>query len=67
MEKMSKNKLKAAMIVAGVGVKRLAQMADVQPATISRFLKSDSLIRLPTLSKISKALGVNAQDLISEE
>lgn len=67
MEKLSKTKLKAAMIAACVGVNQLAKKADVQPATVSKFLKADSPIRLPTLGKISKALGVSAQDLILGE
>lgn len=64
---MSKSKLKAAMIAACVGVNQLAQRAEIQPATVSKFLKADSPIRLPTLGKISKALGVSAQDLILGE
>lgn len=67
MEKMSSKNLRAAMISACIGVNRLAQLADVQPATVSKFLKTDLPIRLPTLGKISKALGVNAKDLILKE
>ena len=64
LEKLSKTKLKAAMITACVGVNQLAEKAEVQPATISKFLKADSPIRLPTLGKISKALGISPDDLI---
>ena len=68
MERLSKTKLKAAMIDACVGVNQLAQMADVQPATVSKFLKADDLpIRLPTLGKLSRALNISANDLIISE
>ena len=67
MEKISRIKLRDAMINACIGTRKLAQLAEVQPATISKFLKADSPIRLSTLGKISKALGVNANDLILKE
>lgn len=66
LEKLSKNKLKVAMVTACIGTSKLAQLAEVQPATISKFLKADSPIRLPTLGKISRALNVSPQDLILE-
>ena len=67
MERLSKTKLKAAMIDACVGVNQLAQMADLQPATVSKFLKADLPIRLPTLGKLSRALNISANDLIISE
>ena len=65
MEKISKQKLKAAMLAAGIGAKTLAESAGLSQCLISKFLKDDySTVRLPTLSRLSKVLGVPANDLI---
>ena len=64
MEKISSQRLKTAMIAAGVGTLDLAQAANVQPATISKFLKTDSPARLPTISKICKALTVEPDAIL---
>lgn len=67
MERISKQKLKSVMIAAGLGTKKLAELTGLTQPLISRFLKNEySTVRLPTLSKLSKALNVSAQDLISE-
>ena len=67
MERISKQKLKFAMINAGVGVKELSRQAGITQCLVSKFLKDDySTVRLPTITKLSKALGVPATDLILE-
>ena len=67
MEKISKQKLKAAMLDIGMGVKELAKTAGITQCLVSKFLKDDySTVRLPTITKLSKALGVPATDLILE-
>ena len=66
MEKISSQRLKTAMIAAGIGTIDLAQAADVQPATISKFLKTDSPARLPTISKICKALEIKPAEILKE-
>lgn len=67
MEKISKQKLKTAMISACIGTLGLAQAANIQPATISKFLKNDSQARLPTVSKICRALGVQPAEILKGE
>ena len=67
MEKISNEKLKSAMIENCVGVLELSRRAKIQASVISRLLKGDSSIRLPTLGKISKALSVSANDLLLKE
>lgn len=68
METISIKALKATMISAGVGVSELSKRAEIQQALISKWLKREKVsVRLPTLGKISKALGVSPQDLILEE
>ena len=67
MEKISKIKLRDAMFAACVGVIQLAQMANIRPATVTKFLKNDSRIRLSTLGKISRALNISPEDLIISE
>ena len=67
MEKISKQKLKAAMLDTGMGVKELSRQAGITQCLVSKFLKDDySTVRLPTITKLSKALGVPATDLILE-
>lgn len=64
MEIISCEKLKNAMIRKAIGVSALAKMAQVQTKIISKFLKTDSNIRLSTLGKISAALNCDGNDLI---
>lgn len=64
METLNHEKLKAAMIAAGVGVNTLADSAGITPCHISNLIKSDCAVRLPTLAKIAKALNVPAQSLL---
>ena len=68
METMSVKALKGAMILAGFGVSELSKRAEIQQPLISKWLKREKVsVRLPTLSKISRALNVSADDLILEE
>lgn len=64
MDKVSSKKLKSAMLAAGIGTLELAQSANVQPATVSKFLKGDSPARLPTISKICKALSISPNEIL---
>ena len=67
METISSQKLKNAMIRNCIGVSALAKVANVQTKIISRFLKSDSSsVRLSTLGKICKALGVQPAEILKE-
>ena len=68
METMNIKALKAAMILRGVGVKALAEISGLQAYLISQWLKQKQVrVRLPTISKLSKALHISAFDLIMEE
>lgn len=66
MDKISSQKLKTAMLENCIGTLELAQAANIQPATISKFLKNDSQARLPTVLKICKALGVQPSKILKE-
>lgn len=67
MVKISTARLQKAMIENCVGVLELSRRAKIQAGIISRLLKKDSAIRLPTLGKISKALNISADDLLLKE
>ena len=67
MEIIDSQKLKFAMIHNSIGVNPLARMANIQAKIISKFLKSNSRIRLSTLGKLSRALNISANDLIISE
>lgn len=67
MEIISSQKLKKAMIHRCIGVSALAKAANVQIKIISRFLKSDSSIRLSTLGKIAAVLDMDGEELILKE
>ncbi len=67
MDKISSKKLKTAMLENCIGTLELAQSANIQPATISKFLKSDSPARLPTIAKICRALNVQPAEILKEE
>lgn len=67
MEIISSQKLKKAMIRRCIGVSALAKAANVQIKIISRFLKSDSSIRLSTLGKIAAVLDMDGEELILKE
>lgn len=67
MEVISSQKLKNAMIRKAMGVSALAKLAKVQTKIISKFLKTNSNIRLSTLGKISAALNCDGEELILKE
>ena len=67
MEVISAEKLKLAMIRAGVGTTQLAKLAGVQACVISKILNRNSKVRLMTISKISKVLNVEGEELILKE
>ena len=68
MERISRQKLKNAMINACIGVNALSAATGLTQCLISKFLKDDySTVRLPTLSKLAKVLNVPAMDLIVED
>lgn len=65
--RISKNKLALAMLNAGIGsIKELAAVSGVSINTISRSNNGGS-VKLPTLDRIAKALGVDPAELIQEE
>lgn len=66
MEKLNSKALRDAMIANCVGVSDLARLAGVTAVTITNLLKGDSPARLPTISKLAKALNIDAQSLLKE-
>jgi len=65
--RISKNKLALAMLNAGIGsIKELAAVSGVSINTLSRSNNGGS-VKLPTLSCIAKALGVDPAELIIKE
>ena len=65
MELIISSKLKSAMLKVGVGTIELSRNAKVTPSTVSRFLRKDSPVRIPTLSRLAKALNTDADNLIN--
>ena len=53
-----------AMLIRCVGVAELAQMAGLQPSIISKILRRDSPCRLPTISKLCKALQIEPAEIL---
>jgi len=65
--RISKNKLALAMLNAGIGsIKELATVSGVSINTLSRSNNGGS-VKLPTLGRISKALGVDPETLLKED
>ncbi len=64
MERLSSKALRDVMIAKCFGVTDLASRAGLTPVIVSKLLKSDSTCRLPTLSKLAKALQVDATKLL---
>ena len=64
--RISKSKLALAMLNAGIiSIKELAKVSGVSINTISRINKGGS-VKLPTLGRIARALGVDPAELIQE-
>ena len=64
--RISKNKLALAMLNAGItSIKELAGASGVSINTISRSNNGGS-VKLPTLGRIAKALGVDPSALVEE-
>lgn len=62
--KISKNKLALAMLNSGItSIKELAAVSGVSINTISRS-NNGGAVKLPTLDRIAKALGVSPADII---
>ena len=67
MEILSSKKIRDLMIEKAMGVNQLAALAEMTPATISKLLKADSPCRLPTISKLAKALNIPAKVLMATD
>ncbi len=64
--RISKNKLALAMLNAGItSIKDLVEVSGVSINTISRS-NNGGTVKLPTLGRIAKALGVDPADIIEE-
>lgn len=64
--RISKSKLALAMLNAGItSIKELAAVSGVSINTLSRSNNGGS-VKLPTLARIAKALGVDPVDIIDE-
>lgn len=65
--RISKKKLALAMLNAGItSIKELAAVSGVSINTLSRSNNGGS-VKLPTLGRIARALGVDPVELIQEE
>jgi len=65
--RISKNKLGLAMLNAGIGsIKELSVVSGVSINTLSRSNNGGS-VKLPTLDRTAKALGVDPAELMKEE
>ena len=65
--KVSIPKVSVAMIHADIGTaKQLAEVSGVSVNTISRMHNGGS-VKLPTLQRLAKALGVDPAELIADE
>lgn len=64
--RISKNKLALAMLNAGItSIKELAAVSGVSINTLSRS-NNGGTVKLPTLGRIARALGVDPAELIQE-
>lgn len=65
--RINKNKLALAMLNAGItSIKELATVSGVSINTISRS-NNGGTVKLPTLGRIAKALGVDPAELMEQE
>lgn len=58
--------IRNAMLERCIGVAELARKAGLQPSIISKILRRDSTCRLPTISKICKALQIEPVGILKE-
>lgn len=66
MYKINRNKLKLAMLAAGIGsAKQLGELAGVSTNTLSRINNACSA-KIPTIQALANALKVDPIDLIEE-
>lgn len=66
MYKINRNKMKLAMLAAGIGsAKQLAELAGVSTNTLSR-INNGCSAKIPTIQALANALKVNPVDLIEE-
>ena len=56
--------VQAAMLDIGVGVYELAERAKIPTNTVSVLHRKDTRVRIPTLSRLARALQVEPQSLI---
>ena len=59
--------VQAAMLRLGVGVTKLAELANIPPKTISTLHRRDKPVYLPTLSRLAKALQVEPMTLVRND
>lgn len=56
--------LQARMLALGIGVMKLAELARLQPKTVSALHKEDRRVRIVTLFKLAKALQCLPTELV---
>ena len=56
--------VQAAMLDKGFGVKKLALISKLPSKTISVLHRQDKQVRIPTLSRLAKALQVEPMELV---
>ena len=59
--------VQAAMLRLGVGVRELAESAQIPTKTISALHRRDKPVFLPTLARLAKALNVSPMELVKKE
>lgn len=66
MYKINRNKMKLAMLAAGIdSARQLAELAGVSTNTLSR-INNGCSAKIPTVQALANALKVNPVDLIEE-
>lgn len=63
----NRKKLQIIMAQKEIGIRDLALMANLSPATISKYVRGVSSPGLKSLGKVSNALGFDVTDLILED
>lgn len=56
--------LQARMLALGIGVMKLAELARLQPKTVSALHKEDRRVHVTTLHKLAKALQCSPMELV---
>lgn len=61
---VSARKVQAAMLERAVGTMEVTKLSGLPSKTVSNFVTADKRARIPTITKLARALGVPPMELV---